>query len=263
MKRAVVPVVLLLALALGTAMGLGYTWILEPIESYESAPEALRLKDKYVYLAIIGDLYHKEGDLARAESRLAAVGIEAEGPVLAAMLEDYLNAGGRPEGVRNLARLAETLGASGGVLSVFALEPTATLEPTSTATPEEVTPPTAMPTLTPAPTFLLTEQTAICAEPGKPGSILIWVGDAGGTGLPGVEVVVTWNTGQDRFFTGLRPEKGQGYADFEMAPEVEYDVSLASYRGDTAQGLSSDLTPGVCPTDTLAIDWRIAFERVP
>jgi len=263
MKRAIVPVVLLLAVVAGIAAGLGYTWLLDPIESYESAPRSLRLEDRYVYLAIIGDLYYEEGDLARAESRLAAVGIEAEGPVLATMLEDYLDAGGRAEEVRNLARLAETLGASGGVLNVFALEPSPSPEPTDTVAPEEVTPPTAMPTLTPAPTFLLTEQTAICAEPGKPGTILVWVRDAEGSGLPGVEVVVSWSTGQDRFFTGLRPEQGQGYADFEMAPEVEYDVSLASFRGDTVQGLSSDLAPGVCPTDTLALDWRLAFERAP
>lgn len=256
-------VILLLGFVVGMAGGLGYTWLLDPIESYESAPDALRLEDKYVYLVLIGDLYHHEGDLTRAVSRLAAVGIEAEGAVLADLLEDYLGAGGQPEEVRNLARLAEALGASGGVLNVFALEPAPSPEPTGTATPEEVMPPTAVPTLTPVPTFLLAEQTAVCTEPGLPGSIVVWVRDAEGNGLPGVQVVVTWNTGQDRFFTGLRPEQGQGYANFEMAPEVEYDVSLASYRGDTAQGLSSDLAPGVCPTETLALDWRLVFQQVP
>ena len=55
MKRAV-PVVLLLALAVGIAGGLAYAWVLDPVESYESAPDALRLADKYVYLALIGDL---------------------------------------------------------------------------------------------------------------------------------------------------------------------------------------------------------------
>jgi hypothetical protein len=247
--------VLLLALAAGIAAGLGYTWVLDPIESYESPPQALRLEDKYVYLALIGDLYAQEDDLARAGSRLAAVGVPAEGPALATLIEDYLDAGGRPEEVRNLARLAEALGASGGVLNVFALAPA--------ASPQQVTPPTTAPTLTPAPTFLLAEQTAICAEPGRPGSIMVWVRDAEGNGLPGVEIVISWNTGQDRFFTGLRPEQGEGYADFAMAPQIEYEVALAAYRGDTAEGLSSDLLPGVCPTDTLALDWRLAFQQMP
>jgi hypothetical protein len=262
MKRAV-PVALLLALVAGFVGGLLYTWLLEPIETYEGEPQTLRTKDKYVYLALIGDLYYAEGDLARAESRLAEIGIEASGPLLTDLIEQYLDAGGRTGEVRNLARLAEALGASGGVLNVFAQQPLPSPQPTDTLAPETIASPTAMLSPTPAPTFVLSEQTAICAEPNRPGSILVWVRDADGNGLPGVEVVVSWNTGQDRFFTGLRPEKGQGYADFTMAPQVEYDVSLAGFRGDTAEGLGSTLSPGICPTDTLALDWRLAFEEVP
>lgn len=262
MKRAV-PVILLLTLVAGVAGGLLYAWMLDPINSYESEPHALRIEDKYVYLALIGDLYVEEGELARAESRLAAVGVEADGPVLAGLIADYLDGGGRPEEMRNLARLAEALGASGGVLNVFALQPISSPEPTGTLIPEEIASPTVAPSPTPAPTFLLTEQTAVCAGPGLPGQIRVWVRDLEGNGLPGVEVVVSWNTGQDRFFTGLRPEQGKGYADFEMVPRVTYDVALAAFRGDTAEGVSSDLLPGICPTDTLALDWRLAFQQVP
>ena len=262
MKRAA-PAILLLTLAAGTAAGLLYAWMLDPIEYYDSEPSVLRLKDKYVYLALSGDLYVAEGDLARAESRLAAVGVDGEGPVLAGLIADYLDGGGRPEQVRNLARLATDLGASGGVLNVFAQQTVPSPQPTETLAPEAIASPTAMLSPTPAPTLVLSEQTATCAEPSRPGSILVWVRDADGNGLPGVEVVVSWNTGQDRFFTGLRPEKGKGYADFTMAPQVEYDVSLAGFRGDTAGGISSTLSPGICPTDTLALDWRLAFEEIP
>ena len=194
---------------------------------------------------------------------MAAIDIEAEGPVLASLIEDFLDAGGSAGEMRNLARLAEALGASGGVLNVFAPQPAASPEPTETLAPEEIASPTAAPSPTPAPSFVLAEQTAICAEPGSQGAILVWVRDAAGNGLPGIEIVVSWSTGQDRFFTGLRPEKGKGYADFGMAPQVEYEVSLASFRGDTAAGISSTLSPGICPTDTLALDWRLAFQQVP
>ena len=262
MKRAA-PAVLLLAFAVGVAGGLAYTWVLDPVETYDSAPRALRVEDKYTYLALIGDLYYAEGDLARAEARLAAIGIEAEGPVLASLIEDYLDAGGSAGEIRNLARLAEALGASGGVLNVFAQQPMPSPQPTDTLTPEEIASPTAAPSPTPAPRFVLSEQTAICAEPCNQGSILVWVRDAAGNGLPGIEVVVSWNTGQDRFFTGLRPEEGKGYADFGMAPQVEYEVSLAGYRGETAKDISSTLSPGTCPTGTLALDWRLAFQQVP
>jgi hypothetical protein len=87
------------------------------------------------------------------------------------------------------------------------------------------------------------------------------VRDKDGNELAGVEIVVSWSTGQDRFFTGLWPERGVGYADFEMAPEVEYDVALAGFKGETAEGLTADLSPGLCPTGTIALDWQVSFER--
>ena len=86
MKRAA-PAVLLLAFVAGFAGGLLYTWVLEPIRTYEGEPQTLRTKDKYIYLALIGDLYYAEGDLSRAESRLAAIGIEANGQILADLIE--------------------------------------------------------------------------------------------------------------------------------------------------------------------------------
>jgi hypothetical protein len=271
MKR-VAPVILTVTLVAGLAGGLLYTWVLDPIETYDASPDTLYIEDKLVYLAMIGDLYADEGDLAGAEARLAELNLEADGPALAELIEGYLDRGGRPEEMRNLARLAGDLGASGGVLMVFAAAPMPTAESTpadSTQTgplaPGTELPgpsPTPAPTVTPAPSYRLIEQTAVCAEPGQPGRIAVQVHDATGNGLAGVEIVVTWSTGQDRFFTGLRPEQGRGYADFDMEPRIEYDVSLASFKGEVAQGLTSDLSSGVCPTDTMALDWRVTFQEV-
>jgi hypothetical protein len=250
-------------MAAGVAGGLVYTWVLDPIEWYNTTPDALRAEDKLVYLMCIGDLYAAEGDLARAQARLAMVGLEADGPVLAGLIEQYLDSGGQPEEVRTLARLAEALGASGGVLLVFGSAPTPSLEaPTAMPTAPGASP-TPVPTATPAPTFGLTEQTTVCAEPGQPGRIAVRVQDVEGNGLPGIELVVSWLTGQDRFFTGLRPGQGAGYADFEMLPKVEYDVALAGFKGEVARRLTSDLAAGVCPTGTVALDWRVTFRQLP
>lgn len=265
MKR-VAPVILAVALVVGLAGGLVYTWVLDPIETYDASPDSLYVEDKLVYLAMIGDLYAQEGDLAEAEARLSELDVEADGAALVALIEGSLDRGGRPEEMRNLARLAGDLGASGGVLMVFAAVPVPTEESTpadpAQAGTESLGPsPTPAPTVTPAPSYRLIEQTAICAEPGRPGRIAVQVHDAAGNGLAGVEIVVTWSTGQDRFFTGLRPEQGVGYADFDMEPQIEYDVSLASFKGEVAQGLTSDLSSGVCPTDTAALDWRVTFQE--
>jgi hypothetical protein len=264
--RRIGPIILVAAMGVGLAGGLLYTWVLDPIGSYDSAPDTLYVQDKLVYASIIGDMYAYEGDLSRAETRLAELGIEADGPVLAGLIEEYLDGGGQAEDVRNLARLAEALGASGGVLSVFAAAPTPSPEPTLTVQTEpgsqqvasSLTP---VPTVTPAPTFHLVEQTAICAEPGQPGSIAVWVREQDGSGLAGVEIAVSWSAGQDRFFTGLRPERGAGYADFEMAPGVEYEVALADFQGEVARGLAADLSPGLCPSGTLALDWQVSFQQ--
>lgn len=267
MKRITLAILAIVAIGAGLAAGLGYSWGLDSVEEYESAPDSLHIEYKFVYLALIGDLYAYEGDLEQAKARLAELGIQADGAVLAGLIEDYLDGGGRPEQVRNLTHLAEALGARGGVLLVFGPAPILTLSPTPAPGPTSPVPvpsedrSTPATTATPAPAFHLSEQTSICSEPGQPGLISVWVQDAEGNGLSNIKVVVSWATGQDRFVTGLRPEKGLGYADFEMQPQIQYDVALADFRGDIAGALTSDLSPDTCPTGTIAVSWHLTFEQ--
>jgi hypothetical protein len=47
-----------------------------------------------------------------------------------------------------------------------------------------------------------------------------------GDPVPGVSVIVNWDSNEDRFFTGLKPEKGLGYADYIPTPEVAYMIRL-------------------------------------
>jgi hypothetical protein len=262
MRRAA-PVLLVVAAAVGLGIGLFFTWVVAPVEMGDSTPDSLHIEDKLVYLALVGDLYAYEQDLPRAERRLADLDLTGDGEALAKLIEEHLDGGGRPEEVRNLARLAETLGASGGVLSVFAAVPTAAPNWTPTARPQAGASPTVLPSITPAPSFRLVEKTAVCAAPGQPGQIAVWVQDQDGNQLAGVEIVVSWATGQDRFFTGLWPEQGDGYADFSMSPDVEYEVTLAAFKGEVAQGLTSGLAPDTCPTGTVALDWRLVFAETP
>jgi hypothetical protein len=51
-----------------------------------------------------------------------------------------------------------------------------------------------------------------------------------------MEVEIIWENGEERFFTGLKPELGNGYADFIMTPAVSYSVQLAS-GSEVANGL--------------------------
>ena len=65
-------------------------------------------------------------------------------------------------------------------------------------------------------------------DPTLPEALLqVKITDAAGNPVPGVKIQVTWQGGEDFFFTGLKPELGVGYADFVMTPGVVYAVRLA------------------------------------
>ena len=53
----------------------------------------------------------------------------------------------------------------------------------------------------------------------------------------GVEVTVTWDKGEDSFFTGFKPELGDGYADFQMEAGITYSVRAVE-SGTTVPNVS-------------------------
>ena len=62
--------------------------------------------------------------------------------------------------------------------------------------------------------------------------------NASGDPASGIEVIVTWEGGEERFFTGLKPDKGLGYADFTPIPGVGYTLRLGD-GGEPVSGLSA------------------------
>jgi hypothetical protein len=86
------------------------------------------------------------------------------------------------------------------------------------------------PTFTPVPPpgapFALVGQDTVC-EPGlQPGLLQFILMNARRTEVAGIEIIVTWNQGEDRFFTGFKPELGNGYADFIMQADTIYSVRV-------------------------------------
>ncbi len=98
------------------------------------------------------------------------------------------------------------------------LGPTKTITPTPRATDTPAPTRTALPTrtLTPtlAPPFVLDKQIQVCNPNLSEPQIQVFINDAAGQGVPGVEIIITWDAGQESFFTGLKPEIDLGYADF-------------------------------------------------
>ncbi len=108
------------------------------------------------------------------------------------------------------------------------LTPTLSSTPTQTRTPIlTFTPlPTRTPTPTLAPPFVMREQALVCDQEMGDSLTQIFVQNAIGEGIPGVEIIIHWDGQEEHFFTGLKPELGWGYADFSMTPETSYTLNI-------------------------------------
>ena len=267
---------LLTGFALGLALGLLYAWLIDPLEYVNISPATLREVFKDQYRALIASAFAANGNLPRAQSRLALLG-DADTPrTLAEQAQRMLAADGSAEEARALGLLAVALGraplplpTSSSPTLPTSPPPTLPSSPSPTL-PTSPSPPSPSPTLrpsttptltmTPLPTRTLTptvgaplilrERIFICDLNLSGPLIQVIAQDALGQPLPGVESVVNWEGGEDHFFTGLKPELGSGYADFTMTPGILYTLRLA----ESAE-LIADLTPAECETATGSRYW--------
>jgi hypothetical protein len=122
------------------------------------------------------------------------------------------------------------------------------------------------PTPTPMPSLLsrlqLAEREQIC-QPGQAPRIEVVVRDERGAGLSGVPVWLIWPGGADRAITGLKPQNGAGYADFNAERGVDYALGI----GELGMPLVTDLRIEPCPADEdqepLMGSWFVVLEPRP
>ena len=81
-------------------------------------------------------------------------------------------------------------------------------------------------TATPGGPFVLLSQEKLCDQQLDVPQLQIEALDRFNRPMPGVLVIIAWPGGEERFFTGLKPEKGQGYADFTLSPGTLYNLRL-------------------------------------
>ncbi|MBN1146336.1 MAG: hypothetical protein JXA78_03700 [Anaerolineales bacterium] len=114
------------------------------------------------------------------------------------------------------------------------------ITPTETPIPRPTTTltPTRTPTPTPGGPFILMSREKLCDQKLAQPLIQIEAMNILGQPVPGVLVIVAWDQGEERFFTGLKPEKGLGYADFAPAPGVVYTIQLGE-GGQAATDISA------------------------
>jgi hypothetical protein len=262
---------------IGLALGLTYTWVIDPPPLTSTIPAALNPHDKEIYTVLIAAAYVADEDLDRARSRLAGLEDPDTQKTIVDLAERFINEGRDPRDIRALARLSDALGDTSAAMRPFIATstPTPTLTPTPTPppptpTPTRVVPATSTPTVTPTPRrtptaqpaemFGVVQSTALC-DPTTDGLLRVYVRDDTGQGVPGVQILVNWPGGEDRFFTGFKPEADAGYADFEMEPDEVYQVELVDVESDTAREVGArlaDLCPDL-PSDVQP-SWQIVFQ---
>jgi hypothetical protein len=282
------PWMVLFALLAGFGFGLVYAWVISPLRVTDADPTALRADFKDGYRAAVAAAYVANGNLPRAQARLFLLQDSDPIEALNAQAQRMLASSDTADQANQLAALALALekGAQSSptslpvtqtkVVNSNSTTSTATLPPpppdlpiqlTETVTPLEtqVTPlvSTPRPTRTVVPTlgppFVLTGQEEIC-DPNLPDGLLqVVVLNSNRRQMPGMKIVITWDGGEEQFFTGLKPELGDGYADYLMSSDVTYSIQLA-VGSEIANGIS----PSACQApngETFSGGMKLTFQQ--
>ncbi len=251
-------------LILGLAAGLLVSLVLSPVEYVDITPSMLGTRQKDIYRGLIAASYQSRGDIGRAKARLELLKDSDPVQTLTAQAQQTIAQGGLAQEARGLALLAAAMNENPIELTTVpssaetpvSITPTLTEFPTlpplvETTTMPEVgaTEEVVFPTLEPLPQlpgdpYVLKDRKGPC-DLEIMNLLQVYVIDKSGKPVPGVEVIVTWQDGEDHFYTGLKPSIDPGYADFEMQPDTVYNLRLAN-GGETA----TKLTPPNCKLDS-------------
>lgn len=280
--RPISLVGIILGLLLGVAGGLYWAWKIDPRVEFDTEPWQLKESDKAQYIVAIMMNYASDGDPVRAVERLVELRL-GDDPIQAVTdvacqlaTTGYVDSASGLQAIRNMMIFYQLQGRSGCAdtlipadapatpLVVITLpSPTLVPPPSKTPTPPVSTGATTTPTpfliVTPQPQsdFVLASINTFC-DTELSGIIEVFVQDFGGDGIPGQAVRVRWDGGEDTFFTGLKPERGPAYADFQMEAGKGYIIEMPGRSDPSSQPLNA----APCATDNgdeAVTSFRVVF----
>lgn len=261
-----------LALLAGLIIGVLYAWVVSPMRYVNTTPDTLRADFKDSFRSAIAASYAATHNLDRARARLLLLGDANPVDTLTGQAQRMLAAGEPFGAVQAVAELASDLRAG-----IAAQAPTSTVRPVAAAlatsspaasptpaltepaeldlspTPTEAATATLAfdtatprPTRTPIPTasipFQLVSQAEVCNPNLTDGLLQISVLDSHRHQMPGVEISISWSGGEESFFTGMKPEIADGYADYVMQAGVTYALRVER-SGTPVSGLLAPTCP--------------------
>jgi hypothetical protein len=240
----------LLGLAIGIAIGLGIAWGLYPVQYANADPADLRLAYKDDYIRMVGAMFEMDGDLAGAKRRLSLLNSGTPAKTVNDFLAREKDRSRDWKTQAAVFHLAQVLYGT-----VAFLPPT----PTVTAVPSEIGSALSKPAV---PVFRLIERTPLTCDdaPGQ-AHLRFIVRDASGADLPNVAIEIRWSSGDDTVYTGFKPERGVGYADYAATPGT-YSLTILNASGDSASVPVGD-APLDCQADRGATPrgWKLVFKE--
>ncbi len=253
-----------LCLIVGMALGIGFTRVYGAWQRGNAEPWQLRPEDRDHYMIAIALEYAHSGDTAKALDKLIA--LRPDGDPLSQLAEGACALGSRgylgsESGIRAL-RHAVALYAPQGragcaeeLLPPLATEVATEVNLAQTPEAQQSTPlPTkrplqdallATPTsryrpALPAPrNFELLSVRSFC-DLTRPALIEVFVVDYLGRGIPGQRIRVRWGDREDIFVSGLKAERGDAYADFQMEENINYAIDMVGADDALGTRLSTD-----------------------
>ena len=269
-----------LGLTLGLALGLGFARVAGPPPASNAEPWQLRAEARHHYMVAVALDYAHRGDLPAAMDALIA--LRPQEDPLDALADAACSLGGSgylgsPGGISALRILVDFYTAQGRAgCAEDLLPPAATatpppqLDPADSAaavdTPVPTKPPLRpaatqptrpfLPTPTPVRRFEAISLRSFC-DADRPAMIEITVVDFLGRGLPGQSIRARWGANEDIFLTGLKGERGLGYADFQMGRDTDYALDMPG----AAQPMETPLRTANCYIDNQRSlkSWRVVF----
>jgi hypothetical protein len=231
-------------------IGLAVTWVVWPVQYSNADATDLRPAYKDDYLRMISAAYQVNGDLTAAKQQLSQLGLN--NPTLS---------------INNLIARDKTSSTSYASLEALAsLAQSISVKPDQVAAQPTSAPQAVVIVTTPTvaiPIFKLVEHMQLsCVDEPDAAHLRFIVRDLKGNDLPNVGIQIAWSGGDDTVYTGLMPERGTGYADYEAAPGT-YSVTILGAQSDTVSDLVVGNAPADCKTDRGATPrgWKLVFQQ--
>lgn len=275
---------LLIGILAGVGVGLVIAWVLAPVREFDTNPSQLRPEDKSHYVVAIMLAYENDGDLGQVIERLTELNLGTDPIQFIAdtacnlARSGYVDSSAGLRAVRSMKTFYQLQGRSGcadtlipdveepQIIQVTVPTNTPTLPPPPSKTPTseiEVSPTATgvriVPTTPPLREYEGSIVNTFC-DLELSGIIEVRVREVGSEGIPGELIRVQWDGGEDTFVSGLKPERGADYADFQMEAGVSYIISMPGL----SDPISQPIVANPCFTETgdqALTSYRVVFLR--